>query len=97
MTTEIIRTDNVDWGFYGTWSRKDSGIDVDKAWDIAIIILLENYEEWTQEYARDFLDSRMGRHMADNVYEGVRFHGMALSNALRAAAPEFVAWYESVV
>ena len=93
MTTETIRTENQEWGFYGTWSRNESGIDVGWAWNMAVTAITENSER-TQEYARDFLDSRMGRHLADAMSEAVKYRGYSLEQALRSGVEAFIQWYE---
>ena len=93
----IIRTENEGWGFYGTWILAEPGIDVERAWDTAVTIILENNEERTPEYARDFLDSRMGRHFADRVHEQVLYNFQSLEQAIGVNVEEFLGWYDKAV
>lgn len=60
-----MKTQNEAWGFYGTVSQLDIGIDPELAWEVAMDALIDRGV--TPEQARDFLDSRYGRHVADHL------------------------------
>jgi len=62
MANNILKTQNEDWGLWGT--AKTSGQDAQKLWDECPNWLIDNYRV-TPEQARTFLDSRDGRHLAD--------------------------------
>ena len=68
MTTTILPTQNTEWGFWGTISRieNDPAADPAKAWEIASRRIAE-VTTASPEGVRDFLDSRHGRHFADDV------------------------------
>ena len=68
MTTTILPTQNTEWGFWGTIGRieNDPAADPAKAWDIASRRIAEATTA-SPEGVRDFLDSRHGRHFADDV------------------------------
>lgn len=62
--TEILQTANKDWGFWGTSNR--NGYDAELAWNAASRFLIAEFE-LTAEQARDVLDARFGRHLADDM------------------------------
>ena len=67
MTTTILPTQNTDGGFWGTMRQVENpAADADKAWEIASHAIA-----WataaSREGVRDLLDSRYGRHFADDV------------------------------
>ena len=68
MTTTILPTRNTEWGFWGTISRIENDLAADpaKAWAIASRRIAE-VTTASPEGVRDFLDSRHGRHFADDV------------------------------
>ena len=45
----------------------------------------------TPEAVRDFLDSRHGRHFADDVANGL-FDGLTLADAIQAAVERWMGW-----
>jgi hypothetical protein len=57
-------TKNEAWGFWGTWNMKGKG-GTEKAWAGAVDALVTG--GFTAEQARDILDGRVGRHMADQM------------------------------
>jgi len=59
----MLATENEDWGFYGT-IKHDA--DPDLAWESAFKAL-KGYMLLDDEVIRHFLDSKQGRHFADNV------------------------------
>ncbi len=71
MTTTTLPTQNPEWGFFGTIGRieNDPASDPAKAWEIASRRIAETTEA-SPEGVRDFLDSRHGRHFADDIAKG---------------------------
>ncbi len=67
--TEILETQNKEWGFWGTTKNiVISGRKTQKAWNEAFKLISE-IADFTPEETRDLLDSRWGRHTADNFYD----------------------------
>lgn len=62
--TEILPTENKEWGFWGTAER--NGYDTALAWNAASQFLIGAFD-LTAEQARDVLDARFGRHLADDL------------------------------
>ena len=67
MTTTILPTRNTDWGFFGTIARIETSpaTDPTKAWEM--LPPHRRSDRASPEGVRDFLDSRHGRHFADDV------------------------------
>ena len=57
-------TNNEEWGFWGTAER--NGYDTALAWNAASQFLRSAFD-LTAEQARDVLDARFGRHLADDL------------------------------
>ncbi len=85
--TEILRTRNPSWGFYGTVRHH---ADPDEAWAEAMRRVVE-VTAFSPEAVRDFLDSRRGRHFADEV-NGFLFRGLDLDEAIEAAIERWMEW-----
>jgi hypothetical protein len=83
----MLKTRNQDWGFYGS----SAGFtDADVAWGKAF----ERISKATgaaDAGVREFLDSRHGRHFADDVHSGI-FAGMPISAAIDAAVTRWMGW-----
>ena len=62
--TEIFPTENKEWGFWGTAER--NGYDAELTWNAASKLLIAEFD-LTAEQARDVLDARFGRHLADDL------------------------------
>jgi hypothetical protein len=62
--TEILATANKEWGFWGTAER--NGYDAALTWSAASKCLITEFD-LTSEQARDVLDARFGRHLADDL------------------------------
>ena len=62
--TEILATANKEWGFWGTAER--NGYDTALTWNAASKFLIAAFD-LTAEQARDVLDARFGRHLADDM------------------------------
>ena len=92
MTKTILPTRNTDWGFLGTISRIEASpaADPTKAWEIASRRIAE-VTEASPEGVRDFLDSRHGRHFADEVANGL-WTGVPLAAAIDAAIDRWMGW-----
>lgn len=59
-----LPTANKEWGFWGTSVR--NGYDAELTWDTASRFLAKEFD-LTAEQARDTLDGRFGRHLADDL------------------------------
>ncbi len=94
----VIKTKNEGYGFSGSaWTQAlMAGIPEDRAgasattdYDKAAQRLVKNFH-LTVEEAVNFLDSRMGRHLADQAYVGGRLSMVQLDNAI----PAMLKWYK---
>ena len=86
--SETLPTRNAEWGFFGT--MRAAGADPARAWNAAsAIIAFET--DGRVEAIRDFLDSRHGRHFADDV-AGKLSKGMGLEEAIEAAVARWQGW-----
>ena len=83
--TPIPASSNEAWGFFGTMHEH-----AEAAWPLAIVAVADATGE-SFEAARAFLDSRHGRHFADEVRN--RLHaGDTLDAAVRSATTQWMAW-----
>ena len=88
MTTEtILTTRNTDWGFFGTISHH---ADPTEAWPLAMTGI-GRATDCPQDAVRDFLDSRHGRHFADDVANGLASR-LTLETAIDAAIERWMGW-----
>ena len=87
MTNSTLPTANQAWGFYGTSS---AFADADAAWAIAFPAITK-VTMGSAEGVRDFLDSRHGRHFADDVHNGIHT-GLGLERAIDAAITRWMGW-----
>jgi hypothetical protein len=92
MTTTILPARNTDWGFWGSiaHSHYDLATDAAAAWEIASRRIAETTEA-SPEGVRDFLDSRHGRHFADDVANEL-CKGEPLEAAVDAAITRWMGW-----
>jgi hypothetical protein len=91
MTSTILPTRNEGWGFFGTIGRSENAAaDPATAWDIAFAKIAETTGA-APEGVRDFLDSRHGRHFADDVTNGL-WKGEALEPAIDAVIGRWMGW-----
>ena len=82
-----METNNIDWGFYGTINHH---ADPDQAWPLAMQVV--HLATGSPEAAvRDFLDSRYGRHFADDVANGL-LDGLDTKPAIDAAVLRWMGW-----
>lgn len=61
---QILKTENETWGFWGT--SVSNGYDAALAWDTASRFFITGFA-LTPQQARDILDTRFGRHLADDL------------------------------
>ena len=63
---DFLESQNKQWGFYGT--TVNSGVTgIKKEWAAAFRWIARAMPQWSPENIRDFLDSRLGRHLADEA------------------------------
>jgi hypothetical protein len=85
--TTIRSTNNPEWGFWGTMRHH---ADPAEAWPIAMRAV-GKATNCPDHAVRDFLDSRYGRHFADDVSNGL-LNGLALPAAIDAAIERWMNW-----
>ncbi|MDO3530834.1 hypothetical protein Q3O93_02750 [Ralstonia pseudosolanacearum] len=87
MTTAnpIPATRNKDWGFWGTMNE-----NAQAAWPIAMTAISDATCQ-PLESVRTFLDSRHGRHFADDVLNQM-LTGNDIEQAIRAAVTRWMGW-----
>ena len=88
MTITILPTRNEAWGFFGT--MQTAGADPMQAWNAASAMIAAATDA-APEGVRDFLDSRHGRHFADDV-AGELCKGLGLEEAIEAAVARWMGW-----
>lgn len=82
-----LATNNEAWGFFGTIRHHT---DPAEAWPIAMAAIGEA-TGCADHAVRDFLDSRHGRHFADEVANGL-FEGHPLRGAIDVAVERWMTW-----
>ena len=85
MTTQMPATSNPDWGFFG--GLRDQA---EVAWPIAMAEI-SNATGQPLESVRTFLDSRYGRHFADDVHNGL-YAGATLKASIERATQQWMGW-----
>ena len=83
--TNIPATNNEAWGFWGSMNEW-----ADAAWPIAMTTI-SNATYQPLESVRAFLDSRHGRHFADDVLNALHA-GANLHDAIHAATQRWMGW-----
>jgi hypothetical protein len=86
-STSIPQTLNREYGFFGTMSHH---ADPERAWDIALAFIAGT-TGCSPDATRAFLDSRYGRHFADEVSNHLAA-GQRLASAINAAATTWMGW-----
>ena len=81
----IPATQNEYWGFWGTMNNHAKA-----AWPLAMRAIALATDQ-PLESVRTFLDSRHGRHFADNVNDQL-FAGRSLEQAIHAATQTWMGW-----
>ena len=84
-TTQIPATQNESWGFYGTMNEQ-----AEAAWPLAMTAISDATCQ-PLESVRTFLDSRHGRHFADDVQNGL-YAGATLADAIEQATARWMGW-----
>ena len=84
-TNQTSTTQNEAWGFWGTMNEHASA-----AWPLAMNAISDATHQ-PLESVRIFLDSRHGRHFADDVQNGLH-QGQALQDAIKAATQRWMGW-----
>ena len=84
-TTAIPASRNLEWGLMGTLREHAQA-----AWPLAMTAIAEATGE-SLESARLFLDSRYGRHFADDVLNQLH-RGLPLADAISAATRQWMGW-----
>ncbi len=84
-TTQIPATRNEAWGFWGTMTENAAA-----AWPTATNAITEATGQ-PPDSVRAFLDSRHGRHFADDVLNQMHA-GHALVDAVHAATQQWMGW-----
>ena len=84
-TTQIPATQNDAWGFWGAMNEQANA-----AWPLAMTAISQATGE-SLDAVRIFLDSRHGRHFADDVHNGL-YDGANLSDAINAATGRWMGW-----
>lgn len=84
-TTQIPATQNEAWGFWGTMNEHASA-----AWPLAMVAISDATSQ-PLESVQVFLDSRHGRHFADDVQNGL-YQGQPLAGAINAATQRWMGW-----
>ncbi len=84
-TTQIPATQNESWGFYGTMNEH-----AEAAWPLAMTAISDaTYQPL--DSVRTFLDSRHGRHFADDVQNSL-YAGATLADAIEQATARWMGW-----
>jgi hypothetical protein len=87
VNTNIPQTQNREWGFFGTISHH---ANPERAWDIALAFIAGT-TGCSPDATRAFLDSRHGRHFADEVSNHLAA-GQGLASAINAATTTWMGW-----
>jgi hypothetical protein len=87
MTNSTLPTQNTEWGFYGTIRHH---AEPSEAWPLAMQAI--SVATGCPDFAvRDFLDSRHGRHLADDVANAM-LAGLDLPAAIGSAVERWMGW-----
>ena len=84
-STQIPAPTVTDWGLYGTMNEQ-----AEAAWPLAMTAISDATGQ-PLESVRTFLDSRHGRHFADDVQNGL-YSGATLADAINAATRRWMSW-----
>ena len=87
VNIEVPPSENVTWGFHGTISHH---ADAETAWPLAMAAIAAA-TGCAPDAVRAFLDSRHGRHFADDVANAL-FERLPLADAIAAATRKWMAW-----
>lgn len=67
MAKKILKTQNKEWGFWGTTAQHYTNKETQQRWNDAFETLLE-LSGANPEQVRELLDARIGRHFADQCF-----------------------------
>ena len=84
-THSIPATQNAFWGFWGTMQE-----NANAAWPLAMNAIAQATGQ-PLDSVRLFLDSRHGRHFADDVHNAL-YRGLQLADAINAATQQWMCW-----
>lgn len=84
-THQLPTTNNPSWGFWGTL-----GAQAKAGWPLAMVSIA-NATGLGHDAAREFLDSRFGRHFADDAQSHMHA-GAELPQAIALATQQWMAW-----
>ena len=84
-TPQIPAPTVTDFGFFGTMAEH-----AEAAWPLAMTAISDATGQ-PLESVRTFLDSRHGRHFADDVQNGL-YTGATLADAINAATQRWMSW-----
>ncbi len=84
-STQIPASQNDAWGFWGTMNEQAQA-----AWPMAMTTISDATSQ-ALESVRIFLDSRHGRHFADDVQNGL-YAGASLKEAIEQATQRWMGW-----
>ncbi len=84
-TQPIPATSNPEWGFWGTMEEQ-----AEAAWPLALMAVSEATQQ-PLESSKTFLDSRHGRHFADDIRSGLH-QGLELAPAITATCQRWMGW-----
>jgi len=87
MNNSILSTHNEVWGFY---SATAGFTDADAAWATAFPAIAKA-TGGSADSVCDFLDSRHGRHFADDVHNGI-YAGLPIAAAIDDAITRWMCW-----
>jgi hypothetical protein len=91
MTNPAIpTTENPEWGFFGTMTRQATACPTGASWNAALTAIVAA-TACTADEARVFLDSRYGRHFADDV-SNYLLANPAVASAVRSAVTRWMGW-----
>lgn len=85
--TKTLPTANPDWGFWGAIAHH---VEPEQAWPMAMRAVGQA-TGCPASAVRDFLDSRHGRHFADDIVNELSMR-RSLPDAIEAAAQRWIAW-----
>ena len=86
-TNNTLKTANPSWAFHGTIGHV---ADAEVAWPLAMSAIADA-TGCAPDDVRDFLDSRHGRHFADDAANAL-FDRLPLTEAIAAATTKWMGW-----
>ena len=90
MTSAILASENPEWCFFRTVTRRGAALDLGAVWEAAFAAV-GAATGGDPEEVRAFLDSRHGRHFADDFASDLA-RGDDLATAIDAAVGRWMGW-----